>query len=72
MAKRLQTVLQRPLTPAAKATKPAPEEPAAPIAPALPQGKPLPPSPGKTESSSVDSLEEEMARLLGRTDPGRK
>ncbi len=108
MAKRLQSVLQRPITPAPRAprtvdadaaaaaeTKPiplpsqqrkpevAPSDPvAAPAAPPAPpkaprvdepvtQGKPLSAPPLSADSGDIDSLEEEMARLLGRTGPGK-
>ena len=106
MARRLQSVLQRPMTPparpagvdanaaAAAETKPIPlpsarkpdiaaepevaiKPPKAPKAPApaaeqpVTQGKELPVSPIASDPLAIDSLEEEMARLLGRPGPGK-
>jgi len=42
-----------------------PEHAAAPV----PQGKPVPVTAGAGDTSAIDSLEAEMARLLGRTNP---
>lgn len=100
MARRLQSVLQKPLTPvqkpapapdaataaetipiplpsARKPEAPTPAEPKAAEAPKspkpapVPQGNALPPDTNKPQPASIDSLEEEMARLLGRTDPAK-
>jgi hypothetical protein len=87
MAKRLQSVLRTPLTPVNRAADPAaaakaetipiplPSARAAepqPEPPQLPQGKPVSPTPPKPDTSAIDSLEEEMARLLGRSGPDKR
>lgn len=101
MARRLQSVLQKPLTPAPKpapnpeaaamaesipiplpsARKPSDTAPIEPLLPAtapkaaapppVTQGNALPDAADKPQLASIDSLEEEMARLLGRSDPAK-
>lgn len=56
-----------PLPSAARNAEPQPAAPAAPLT----QGKPIPSAPPKGEPAAIDSLEEEMARLLGRSNPDK-